>query len=80
LTGSGSAVVTTPDRYRAGARYRVAMSGSHVHRTVSIIAGKAGDLRITVPLGPGNKHAEYAPGGGVTQVYTTRVTIARAGG
>jgi S-formylglutathione hydrolase FrmB len=80
LTGSGSAVVTTPDRYRAGARYRVAMSGSHVHRTVSITAGKAGSLQIAVPLGPGNPQTEYAPGAGATPVYTTRVTIARAGG
>jgi S-formylglutathione hydrolase FrmB len=74
LSGSGSSVVTTPDHYRAGARYLVAMSGSHAHRTVSIIAGKAGDLQIAVPLGPGNRHAEYAPGA-VTHVYTTRVSI-----
>jgi S-formylglutathione hydrolase FrmB len=80
LSGSGSAVVTTPDRYKAGASYRVVMSGSRVHLTQSILAGTAGDLQIAVPLGPGNRHAEYAHGRGATHVYTTRVTIGRAGG
>jgi S-formylglutathione hydrolase FrmB len=72
LSGSGSATVTTPARYKPRAAYTVRVRGKErVART-----DRRGRLRISVPLGPGNSTQQYTPGAN-TKVFTARVTIAR---
>jgi S-formylglutathione hydrolase FrmB len=48
LHGSGSATVTTPPDYRAGASYVVTVRS----RRISMTVGASGSLTIDVPLGP----------------------------
>jgi hypothetical protein len=82
LSGSGSAAVLTPAAYRPGARYRVAMSGDGAGRRTAVVrAGSDRRLTLDVPLGPSNPYQQdtaQAQAHG-TAVYTTTVTIARAG-
>ena len=80
LTGSGSATVLTPAYFVPGARYSLRLSGdfSRSTRALSLHADRRGHLSIPVPLGRPNPYQQYlprAPSG--TQVYTTRVSIAR---
>jgi len=83
LSGSGSAVVTTPDLYTPGTRYTVTMHGTHAKGTVTVTVtvSNAGQLALTVPLGPANPFqedtAQDAATGG-TKVYTTTVEISPA--
>ena len=75
LHGSGSATVTTPGRYRRGARYLIRIGA----RTMSVQVGRARRLTIRVPLGPSNRVQEYpldGPPTGTT-VYKTHVSIVR---
>ncbi len=81
LSGSGSATVLTPAVYRPGQVYEVTVTGPHARGSHRARASQAGRLRITVALGPPNRYQEYtaqALAAG-TRVYTSRVTIARAG-
>jgi S-formylglutathione hydrolase FrmB len=84
LSGSGSAVVKTPPRYRPGrhfvARVRTASGAHEIDR---LRAGRRGRLRISLPLGPANPDQEYtaqAQLDGGTKVFTTRVRIEPAPG
>jgi S-formylglutathione hydrolase FrmB len=73
LSGSGSATVTTPARYKPRTTYTVRVRGTkRIAR-----ADRRGHLRIAVPLGPGNPVQQYTTGSS-TKVFTARVTIARA--
>jgi S-formylglutathione hydrolase FrmB len=73
LSGSGSATVTTPARYKPRTTYAVRVRGTkRIAR-----ADRRGHLRIAVPLGPGNPVQQYTTGSS-TKVFTARVTIARA--
>jgi Putative esterase len=82
LAGSGSATVLTSAGYAAGGRYAVTLVGDRTPtRTESLTAGRNHRLRIHVPLGPPNPYRQdtaQAQAAG-TAVYTTTVTIARAG-
>ncbi len=83
LSGSGSATVLTAAAYRPGVRYRVVMSGhAAASRTVMVRAGRGRRLQFKVPLGPANPYQEDTPQAEAhgTAVYTTTVTISRAGG
>jgi S-formylglutathione hydrolase FrmB len=77
LQGSGSATVKTPADYRPGRRFKVTAGST----TLVERAGRYGRLTIQVPLGPSNTVQEYpldgSPAG--TNVYTTNVSIVRAG-
>jgi S-formylglutathione hydrolase FrmB len=78
LAGSGSATVITPAVYRAGTRYRVALSGPHASGARVVRAGRDRRLALAVPLGPPNPYQQYttqADAAG-TAVFTTHVTIA----
>jgi S-formylglutathione hydrolase FrmB len=75
LRGSGSATVTTARRYRPGARYRVSTGATGR----AMRADRRGRLRLEVPLGPANALQQFTPGA-VTQVFSTRVAIARIHG
>jgi S-formylglutathione hydrolase FrmB len=77
LSGSGSGTVTTPARFRPGARYTASFLGPNASGSHSISAGPDGRLRIDVPLGPANPYQEYTLQAQVagTAVYTTSVTI-----
>jgi S-formylglutathione hydrolase FrmB len=80
LSGSGTATVLTPAQYSPGSRTTVRMSGPHANRTVVVRATHGGQLRLRVPLGPGNRHQQdtaAARAAGGTRVYTTRVSISR---
>jgi S-formylglutathione hydrolase FrmB len=82
LSGSGSATVVTPATYRPGTRYRVVMSGDRARRRTALItARKDRRLLLIVPLGPSNPYQEDTPQAKAhgTAVYTTMVTISRAG-
>ncbi len=70
LSGSGTATVTTPARYKARATYTVRIRG----RKRIARADRRGRLRITVPLGPGNTAQQYTPGAS-TKVLEARVRI-----
>jgi S-formylglutathione hydrolase FrmB len=72
LSGSGSATITTPARYKPGRPYGIRIRGKQ--RTLR--ADARGRLRIAVPLGPGNPVQQFAPGAR-TRVFTTRVKIRR---
>jgi hypothetical protein len=82
LAGSGSANVLTPVAYKPGARYLVTLFGDQTpSRTVELTAGRNRQLAIEVPLGPSNPYQQdtaQAQAAG-TAVYTTTVTIKRAG-
>jgi S-formylglutathione hydrolase FrmB len=73
LSGSGSASVTTPARYKRGASYRVTIRG----KARVLRANARGRLRIAVPLGPGNRAQQYTAGA-TTRVFEARVKIAGA--
>jgi hypothetical protein len=62
LTGTGRAIVQTPDVYRLRARVRVVQRGL-VDSSEEMTVGGTGRLRIVVPLGDG------------TTAATTRVSI-----
>lgn len=79
VSGSGTAVATTPAAFDAGKRYPVTLRGELGRRTALARADEDGRLRIRVSLGPGNESQQYTDGA-VTEVYETRVTIARVGG
>jgi S-formylglutathione hydrolase FrmB len=70
LSGSGSATVTTPARYKPGRAYGIRVDG----RRRLARATMRGRLRIRVPLGPGNRTQQYTPGA-TTKVFKTRVRI-----
>jgi S-formylglutathione hydrolase FrmB len=57
LTGSGSAVVTTPRLYRPGSRHAVSVKGA----TRTLGADPHGRLHISFVLGPSNRFQEYTP-------------------
>jgi S-formylglutathione hydrolase FrmB len=81
LSGSGSATILTPARYRPGSRYRVAISGDGgARRTMLVRADKGHRLKLTVFLGPANPYRQDTPQAQAhgTAVYTTVVTISRA--
>ena len=65
LAGSGSGLVVTPPYFAPRRRYRVALRGDTVDRTVLLTADRRGRLHVDVPLGPANP-------------YTTTVTTAAA--
>jgi hypothetical protein len=77
VKGSGSASVVTPAVYRPGGRFTVTVGS----RTLVERASGAGTLIIDVPLGRSNTVQEYPLNGPPigARVYTTQVTIARAG-
>lgn len=80
LSGSGSALVTTPPCLRRGGRYVITMSGPHASSSAVAVAGRDRSLVLTVPLGPPNPYQQdtaQADAAG-TSVYTTSVTIDRA--
>jgi hypothetical protein len=83
LSGSGSATVTTPARYRRGARLVVGVSsaqGTFPAFTRTVRVGRSHRVTVSVPLGPSNATQEYPLGGPPlgTTVFTTRVTIVGA--
>jgi S-formylglutathione hydrolase FrmB len=74
VSGSGSASVTTPPRFRPGRSYAVTVGA--VPQVVR--AGDDGRLRLSVPLGPGNPlQQQFLPTheSPLTTVFTTEVTI-----
>jgi S-formylglutathione hydrolase FrmB len=80
LTGSGSATVTTPAQYTPGAEYRVVTSAKTGTTSATPSASPAGELQLTVPLGPSDTTQEFSLGGPPapspgTTVDTTNVTI-----
>ena len=77
LSGSGTALVTTPADYTPGAHYTVTRSGSPA---TDVVAGDDGRLKIDVPLGAANPvQQDLVPDqAGATKVFTTLVTIAAA--
>ncbi|HET9103523.1 MAG TPA: alpha/beta hydrolase family protein [Solirubrobacteraceae bacterium] len=80
LSGSGTATVLTPAQYPPRARETVRLTGPHAHRTLVVRADREGRLRLSVPLGPGNRFQQYtaaARAAGGTRVYRTRVSISR---
>jgi hypothetical protein len=81
LSGSGSATVTTPARYRPREQLKVRVcTDSGACRGQGVSASAGGRLRIAVPLGPGNSDQEYTTQAGLdggTRVFTTRVRIKR---
>ena len=70
VSGSGTATVTTPARYKPHAAYGIQLPGKH--RLVR--ADGRGRLRIAVPLSPGNPAQQYTPGA-TTLVFRARVRI-----
>jgi S-formylglutathione hydrolase FrmB len=70
VSGSGTATVTTPARYKPHAAYGIQLPGKH--RVVR--ADGRGRLRIAVPLSPGNPAQQYTPGA-TTLVFRARVRI-----
>lgn len=83
LSGSGTAVVTTPPLYPPGSRLPLSLSGAAGTRTVDGLVSSDGRLRITVPLGPANPAQQYtaaAKDAGGTRVYATRVSIGKPRG
>jgi hypothetical protein len=83
LQGSGSATVSTPARYRRGARLHVSVAsaqGTFPAFTRTVRVGRSHRLTVTVPLGPSNTVQEYPLDGPPlgTTVFTTRVSIVRA--
>jgi S-formylglutathione hydrolase FrmB len=80
LKGSGSAVVTTPARYRRRGLYSITVDSANGTTTSFQSPGRTRRLRIAVPLGPANPSQEYSVAAGLTggtKVYSTRVTISR---
>jgi hypothetical protein len=79
LAGSGSATVTTPARYKRGARYQVTVSSHSGTTAVTDRVGASRRLTIQVPLGPSNAAQEYTVAATLsgTKVYSTPVKIAR---
>ena len=76
LFGSGRATVTTPRLFARRGRYRIlARTVTGSARSFPLRADRRGRLRIAVPLGPGNRLQQYAPGA-TTRVFTEHVTIA----
>ncbi|HEY8764055.1 MAG TPA: alpha/beta hydrolase family protein, partial [Solirubrobacteraceae bacterium] len=80
LQGSGSATVTTPARYRRGARLHDSVAsaqGTFPAFTRRVRVGRSRRLTVTVPLGPSNTTQEYPLDGPPlgTTVFTTRVSI-----
>jgi hypothetical protein len=51
LRGTGTAAVTTPPLYRRHATYVVRMSGASGPITTTVVAGRDGRLRLSVPMG-----------------------------
>jgi len=78
LSGSGSATVTTPADYRPRARYVVTVKRRAGTESYRLLSNRKGRLHVIVPLGPGNRVQEYAPGA-QTRVFTSRVRIKAAG-
>lgn len=77
LSGSGSATVITPARYRRQRRYRIIVKSMTGMTTRVETAGRNRRLTIRVPLGPSNTVQEYPLDGPstATKVYTSTVTI-----
>jgi hypothetical protein len=74
LTGSGTARVVTPRRYRPGRVFTAEVGGV----TQRLMATARGRLRIDVPLGPSNTLQQYAvPDTDTSQFVTTTVEIKR---
>jgi hypothetical protein len=68
IVGSGRALVIPPTRYPPGARLRVVYRSSRygvVRGTER--AGRTGRVAFAVPLGPGNRDHQYAPGARTAQ-------------
>jgi S-formylglutathione hydrolase FrmB len=82
LSGSGGARVITPRRFKRRSSYRIMLWSASGRRTLIRRPNHAGQLVISVPLGPSDVVQEYSDGGPPatspgTHVYTTRVTIRR---
>lgn len=82
MTGSGTATVTTPPRYRRGATYTVTVAGTRRR----LRPDDRGRLRIEVPLGPANVVQEDTLVADATGLpdpgrrsFTTSVKITRVG-
>jgi esterase/lipase superfamily enzyme len=78
LSGSGSATVTTPAVYERRARYVVTVKRRSGKEAYRLLSNRQGRLHVLVPLGPGNRVQEYAPGA-TTRVFTSKVRIRPAG-
>jgi hypothetical protein len=78
LAGSGTATVTTPARYRKGARYTATIASASGTKSV-VLKPRRRRLTIALPLGPSNTVQEYPLDGPNTdtKVFTTKVTITR---
>ena len=61
LAGSGSGKVTTPGFYRPGSTVQALIRSGSGTTEVSSVADKAGQVTVTVPLGPSNTVDEYSP-------------------
>ena len=84
LSGSGRASVTTPSCFKPGRRYTVTRtrSGSSGRTAWVVTTSSQGRLTLDVPLGPGNPFQQYTPESRATgtAVYSTKISIAWAGG
>jgi S-formylglutathione hydrolase FrmB len=82
LSGSGTATVTTPARYKRGASYSVTVASGTGTSSAVERAGPGRQLQIAVPLGPANRAPEYTLAAGLaggTKTYSTKVAIAPVG-
>jgi S-formylglutathione hydrolase FrmB len=81
VSGSGSALVTTPPHFVHGARYAVTIltQGSVFPTTFQVTADPSGRLQINVPLGPSNSNqGDTAAALLLSQTYQSSVTITRS--
>jgi S-formylglutathione hydrolase FrmB len=74
LSGSGTATVTTPARFRPRSVHAVTITAHGGHRMSRVRADGAGRIELTVPLGPSNPQDEFSPGA-TTVIYTSTVVI-----
>ena len=61
ITGSGSAIVTTPPLGSHSRRVRLTVNDAHGRRTMTVAAPSSGRLSIMVYLGPTNRYQEFTP-------------------
>jgi S-formylglutathione hydrolase FrmB len=77
VSGSGTAVVTTPACLKRGRRYVVTLTGPNIDVSSTMTVGGVRRLTLTVPLGPSNPYQQETPQAQTagTAVYTTSVTV-----
>src|SRR6266511_2011068 len=77
LTGSGSAIVTTPRLYAPRSEHSVTIRGESGTRTASLHADGAGRLRVRLPLGPPNPFPQFSPAEATSpsRVFRTLVSV-----